>query len=61
MIIQQDSLESILFNYKALAELWKECLESVVRLDPDVKARIIGVKAVMTEFKFLIGLKLGRI
>jgi len=28
-------------------------------LDPDVKARTTGVKAVMTEFKFLIGLKLS--
>lgn len=31
-----DSLESILFNYKALAELWEECLVSVVHLDSDV-------------------------
>jgi len=31
-----DSLESIHFNYKALAELWEECLESAVHLDSDV-------------------------
>lgn len=54
-----DSLESILLNYQALLELWDECLESSARLDPDVKARIIGVKTVMTEFRFLIGLKMS--
>ena len=51
-------MESILLNYQALLELWDECLESSAWLDPDVKARIIGVKTVMTEFRFLIGLKM---
>lgn len=57
--VRGDSLESIPFNYKALADLWEECLESVVHLDSDSRSHIIGIKAVMNEFKFLIGLKLS--
>ena len=34
-------------------------LNSPVRLEPDVKACIIGVKAMMSKFKFLYGLKLA--
>ena len=46
-------------NYNSLLELWEESLESAVRLEPDVKARIIGVKTVMQDFTFLYGLKLS--
>ena len=57
--VRGNSLESIIVNYTALSQLWDECLEAPVRLETDVKARIIGVKAVMSEFKFLYGLKLA--
>ncbi|XP_065191926.1 zinc finger MYM-type protein 1-like [Sycon ciliatum] len=57
--VRGDALESIITNYTTLFQLWNECLESAARLDPDVKARIIGVDTVMGDFKFLFGLKLS--
>ena len=39
--------------YEALKQLWLECLDS--RLDPDVKGRIIGVRAQMQCFDFWLG------
>jgi len=56
--VSGDAIESILINYHSLRDLWKECLDSPVRLKPDVKARIIGIKTVMTKFNFLFGLKI---
>ena len=53
-----DAIESILINYHSLFDLWEECLDSPVRLEPDVKARIIGVKTMMTKFSSLFGLKI---
>ena len=41
--VRGDAIASILNNYEALKQLWVECLDS--RLDPDVKGRIIGVRA----------------
>ena len=38
--------------------MWEECLET--RLDPDVKARIIGVKAQMNSFSLLFGVHLSK-
>ena len=57
--VRGTSLEAMIVNYSALNELWDECLEAPVRLEPDMKACIIGVKAMMSEFKFLYGLKLA--
>ena len=51
------SIESILINYCSLFDLWEECLDSPIRLEPDVKARIIKIKTTMTNFNFLFGLK----
>ena len=45
-------------NYSTLGILWEECLQSPTRLDPDVKARIIGVQSQMSTFNLLFGLKL---
>ena len=56
--VRGDAIESILVNYSALGDLWEECLQSEVRLDPDVKARIIGVHYQMSTFSRLFGLKL---
>lgn len=54
-----NALESTVANYTALMELWEECPESLVRFHPDIKARIIGVKTIMSSFKFPYGLKLS--
>ncbi len=56
--VRGDAIESILVNYSTLDDLWEECLQSPTRLDPDVKARIIGVQSQMSTFKLLFGLKL---
>ena len=56
--VRGDAIESILVNYSALGDLWEECLQSEVRLDPDVKARIIGVHYQMSTFSLLFSLKL---
>ena len=52
------SVASILENYNVLNQLWDECLEG--RMVPDVKGRIFGVKAQMSEFKLLFGLHLSQ-
>ena len=56
--VQGDAIESILVNYNTLGILWEECLQSQTWLDPDVKARIIGVQSQMSTFNLLFGLKL---
>ena len=56
--VRGDAIESILVNYNTLGILWEECLQSPTRLDPDVKARIIGVQSQMSTFNLLFGLKL---
>lgn len=56
--VRGDAIESILANYNTLGILWDECLQSPIRLDPDVKARIIGVQCQMSAFNLLFGLKL---
>ncbi len=52
------SVASILENYNILQRLWDECLKGT--LVPDVKGRIIGVKAQMAQFKMLFGLQLSK-
>ena len=54
--VRGDSISSILMNYDVLKLLWDECLEG--SLLPDIKGRILGVKARMSEFKLLFGLRL---
>ena len=56
--VRGDAIESILVNYSTLGVLWDECLQSLTRLDPDVKARIIGVQCQMSTYNLLFGLKL---
>ena len=51
------SISSILENYNILNKLWDECLEG--SLVPDIKGRIIGVKAQMSQYKLLFGLHLS--
>ena len=50
--------QRILDNYDSLMMLWQECLEG--KLDPDVKARIIGCETQMKQFHFFFGLNLGQ-
>ena len=54
--VRGESVGNILENYSALNLLWDECLEK--SLVPDVRGRIIGVKAQMMEYKLLFGLRL---
>ena len=56
--VRGDAIESILVNYGTLSSLWEQCLLSPTRLDPDAKARIIGVRWQTTTFNLLFGLKL---
>ena len=55
--VRGESVCSILENYNVLNVLWDECLEG--SLVPEVKSRIIGVKAQMSGFKLLFGLHLS--
>ena len=56
--VRGDAIENIVVNYSTLGILWEECLQSPTRLDPDVKARIIGVQSQTSTFNLLFGLKL---
>ena len=55
--VRGDSINSILENYKILIQLWEESLETT--LVPEVKGRIFSVKAQMSQFNVLFGLKLA--
>lgn len=50
--------ERILANYASLFKLWEVCLEK--RIDPDVRARIIGGDAQIKTFDFFFGLHLSQ-
>lgn len=52
-----ESLLSILNNYSVVQVEWEECLES--RLQPEIRARIIGVKTQMQKFDYVFGVVLG--
>lgn len=56
--LRGDDIESIVKNYDALKTLWKECLE--MRLEPEVKGRIIGVQAQMMQYNTLLCLQLSK-
>ena len=48
-----NSIGSILENYNILAQLWEECLG--LKLDPDIKGRIIGVSTQMSKYSLIWG------
>ena len=54
--VRGDAIASIIENYKILKQLWDESLET--KLDPDIKGRIIGVKAQMSQYWLVFGLQL---
>ena len=51
-----DAIASIIENYGVLKQLWDESLET--KLEPDIKGRIIGVKAQMSQYQLVFGLLL---
>lgn len=55
--VQGESFERIKDNDEALMLEWDICLEE--RLDTEMRARIIGVKAQMESFQYFFGLNLG--
>ena len=55
--VRASCFRRILENYAVLMEEWDVCLSE--RLQPDVRARIIGCKAQMERFDFFFGLHLG--
>ena len=55
--VQGESFERIKENYEALMLEWDICLEE--RLDTEIRAHIIGVKAQMESFQYFFGLNLG--
>ena len=55
--VQGESFERIKENYEALMLEWDICLEE--RLDTEIRAHIIGVKAQMESFQYFLGLNLG--
>ena len=57
--VRADSLQSVVDNYSVLQELFENC-QNIVK-DTEVKSRIIGVSAQMTQFRFLFGIMLGQL
>ena len=55
--VRVNCLQSIYENYEVLRTLWDECLQTVKQ--PDIKARINGVKTQMEKFNFFFGIQLG--
>jgi len=51
-----DAIVSIIENYEVIKQLWDESLET--KLDPDIRGRIIGVKAQISQYRLLFGLQL---
>ena len=54
--VRGDAIASIIENYGVLQQLWDESLET--KLEPDIKGRIIGVKAQMSQYRLVFGLLL---
>ena len=54
--VRGNSIGAILENFNILTQLWEECLE--LKLDPDIKGRIIGVSTQMSKYSLIFGLKL---
>jgi len=57
--VRAKSLKSVLDNYAVLQQLWECVLDS--RVDPDVRARVIGVQAQMETFDYYFGVCIGKL
>ena len=53
--VRGDSVTSILDNYTVLKQLWEECLNTTSIL-PEVKGRVFGVRAQMSQYNLLVRL-----
>ena len=53
------SLQSIFTFYKKLKNLWNWCLSEYG--EPDIKARVIGIKTQMKNFDFFFDIHLGHL
>ena len=56
LTVRGGAIVSIIENYEVLKQLWDESLET--KLDPDIRGRIIGVKAQISQYRLLFGLQL---
>ena len=53
------SLRSVLDNYSILQQLWDCVLDGAI--DPDIRAKVIGVKALMESFDYFFGISIGEL
>ena len=52
-------MKSIIDNYEVLLDLWDDCLDVVKQAE--LRSRIIGVQAQMSNFGFYWGINLGEL
>ena len=57
--VRAQSLKSIIGNYEVLLDLWDDCLDVVKQAE--LRSRIIGVQAQMSNFGFYWGINLGEL
>ena len=57
--VRAQSLKSIIDNYEVLLDLWDDCLDVVKQAE--LRSRIIGVQAQMSNFGFYWGINLGEL
>ena len=57
--VRAQSLKSIIDNYEVLLDLWDDCLDVVK--EAEVRSRIIGVQAQMSNFSFYWVINLGEL
>ena len=55
--VRASCYERIIENYSSLFQVWKHCLTK--KLEPDIKARILGCEYQMKAFDFFYGLHLS--
>ena len=56
--VRAECFNGITENYDNLVKLWNECLDT--KLDTEMRARIIGVKAQMLDFNYFFGVNSWR-
>ena len=57
--VRSKCLKSIQTNYSVLQALWESVQESTI--PPDVRTRVIGVRAQMESFNYFFGLNIGEL
>ena len=56
--VRATCFQRVIDNYDALLKLWNDCLE--MRLESDVRGRVIGYQAQMKKFDSFFGLNLSQ-